>query len=152
MLLDRRRTEQVLLALVVAENAWSAAGAAAMLLDGDRRRAWARANAAMSAAWAATKLLSRTTKRSRPHFCDCPPARPKDDRESFPSSHAATSFAAAVAVPPLLPAAPLFAAATATATARLLLGEHYPSDVAGGMLLGSVVAALVGRRRRPLTR
>ena len=145
LLLNHQRAERALVAVVVTQHAWSLAGLAAILADGDRRHRWARANAAMGGAWAAAKLLARTIKRPRPSFSDCPPARRKSDRESFPSTHATVSFAAAVAVPPLLPAAPLLSVAAATAMARLLLGEHYPSDVAAGALIGSVVATAVRR-------
>ena len=61
---------------------------------------------------------------------------------SFPSGHAATSFASAVilatALPPLAPA--LFALAAIVACSRLFVGVHYPLDVAGGAALGVVVA------------
>ncbi len=146
VLLDRKRTERAIRAVVVAQHAWLAVGAVVTLVDRERRRDWARANAALAAAWTAAKLMSRTTGRPRPDFGDCPPARRKDDRESFPSTHATVSFAAAVAVPPLLPTAPLLALATATASARLLLGDHYPSDVAAGAVLGSAIGAVACRR------
>jgi undecaprenyl-diphosphatase len=138
-LLDRQRTQTVILALIRAENAWAPAGLATMIADRNRRRAWARANATLGTTWIAAKLLSRATKRPRPYFTDCPPARRKTDRESFPSTHAAVSFAAAVTVPPLLPPTPLFTLAIATTLSRLLLGEHYPSDVAAGAILGIAI-------------
>jgi len=52
---------------------------------------------------------------------------------SYPSAHAATSFAAAGA---LGGSVPLYAAAGAMALTRPYLGVHYPSDVAAGALLG----------------
>lgn len=146
MLLDRPRAERAIQTVIVAQHAWSVASVGVLLFDAKRRRQWARANVAMGAAFGAAKLLSRATGRPRPDFRDYPPARHKDDDESFPSTHASVSFAAAVTIPPLLPQRPLLVLAWATASARLLLGEHYPSDVAAGALLGSAIATLLGRQ------
>ena len=142
------RTEKAVLAAIRVENLWAIAGLAVVISDRDRRRSWAHANATALAAFAIAKLASRTIERPRPDFPGCPPARDKSDRQSFPSTHAAVSFAAAAAIPPLLPAAPLAGVAVATAVARVLLGEHHPSDVAAGALLGIGVSAAA--RRVPL--
>ena len=58
---------------------------------------------------------------------------------SFPSSHSTSSFAAAQAFGPLLPRGPLLGAAAGMAFSRLYLGVHYPSDVAAGAALGTVL-------------
>ena len=72
--------------------------------------------------------------------------------KSFPSGHAATSFACATVLAVLAPrAAPLFLVlAVAIAYSRLYVGVHWPLDVLAGALIGLVTALLllsVARRR-----
>ena len=66
---------------------------------------------------------------------------------SFPSGHAATSFAGLVvlgaAVPRLLPL--IVPLALAVAFSRVYVGVHYPTDVLAGAVLGAVVGWLVAR-------
>ncbi len=142
---DHQHTERAIVAVTRAQNWWADGGLAAIVVDPDRRFAWARANTVLGAAWAAAKLISRTVRRPRPNLTDCPPARHKTDRESFPSTHTTVIFAAAVALPPLLPQPPLILLAITTATTRLLLGEHHPTDVAAGAALGAALAAPLAR-------
>jgi undecaprenyl-diphosphatase len=76
---------------------------------------------------------------------------------SFPSGHAATAFAAAVAVGVLYPRLrwPLFALASLVALSRVYLGVHYGSDVLAGSALGVAIglatALLVRRAQRSPT-
>jgi decaprenylphosphoryl-5-phosphoribose phosphatase len=135
----------VIVGVTRAQNLWAIAGVVAVAADRDRRRAWTRAEAVLGAAWAAAKLVSLTVGRPRPNLCGCPPARRKADGQSFPSTHVTVAAAAAVALPPLLPRTALIVIAIGTAIGRLLLGEHYPSDVTAGAILGTAVAAPYAR-------
>ncbi|OKK06075.1 hypothetical protein AMK26_08310 [Streptomyces sp. CB03234] len=73
--------------------------------------------------------------------------RPVVGRYSFPSSHAAGAVAAAVAFGALRPGVRRLGlpVAAAMGLSRLVVGVHYPTDVAAGALLGAVTARL-GRR------
>jgi len=66
---------------------------------------------------------------------------------SFPSGHAATSFAAATilsfAFPRLAPF--LFVLAAAVAWSRVYVGVHYPLDILGGAVLGVLLATALRR-------
>ncbi|ANW18521.1 phosphatase PAP2 family protein [Streptomyces clavuligerus] len=71
---------------------------------------------------------------------------------SFPSAHATSASAAAVAFGALLPAplgaAALTSLAAAMCLSRLVVGVHYPTDIAAGAALGAL-AAHWGTRRPP---
>jgi undecaprenyl-diphosphatase len=64
------------------------------------------------------------------------------DSGSFPSGHAATSFAAATilsfAFPRLAPL--LLVLAAAVGFSRVYVGVHYPLDIVGGAVLGVLIA------------
>ena len=116
--------------------------------------------------------LKAITNRDRPPLRYAEPKAlvsvPHDG--SFPSGHAATSFAAATilafAFPRLWPL--LFTLAAAIAFSRVYVGVHYPLDVVAGAVLGMLVAwgvwrnvarrwgAMVvprqGRRERPVSK
>jgi undecaprenyl-diphosphatase len=78
-------------------------------------------------------------------------------RNSFPSGHAVTAFAAAVILSLLYGGSFSlgFILAALVAYSRVYMGVHFPGDVAAGAALGSVVAVLVlifFRMRRYLPR
>lgn len=66
---------------------------------------------------------------------------------SFPSGHTASAFAAATALSLLAPRWRLvwFAAATAIALSRVVVGQHYPTDILAGAALGMVVTMALAR-------
>jgi undecaprenyl-diphosphatase len=79
---------------------------------------------------------------------------PPTTTHSFPSGHAATSFACATVLSAYAPRlrVPLFALATLIALSRLYNGDHFPLDVLAGALLGVLTALLLlaGARRGSL--
>lgn len=77
------------------------------------------------------------------------------DRYSFPSGHTATAFSMATSLTLRYPDKPViivisYLYAAITGYGRIYLGVHYPSDVLGGMLIGSGSAALVYSLRKEI--
>jgi membrane-associated phospholipid phosphatase len=115
---------------------WLALGALGALVDRPRRARWRRGALVVGATYAANTDIKALVRRRRPVVDGLPALVATPTRLSFPSAHSSTSFAAARAYGRLLPAGPLYATAAAMACSRVYLGVHYPSDVAGGALLG----------------
>jgi undecaprenyl-diphosphatase len=122
-----------------------------------RRRPWIFGQVVLAGAVAdlTSYLLKLAIPRARPSTVYARPDplvhAPHD--HSFPSGHAATSFACATTLtffaPRLAPA--FFVLAAAIAWSRVYVGVHYPLDVLGGACLGLLVAAAVAViARRPL--
>lgn len=121
--------------------AWLALGAAGAAVDRARRDRWARATGCVAGAYVVNTAVKLLVRRSRPQLPGLPALTNTPSRLSFPSAHAATSFAGALAYARLgLPAGPLYALAASLAVSRVYLGVHYPSDVLAGAALGTVVA------------
>jgi undecaprenyl-diphosphatase len=105
-------------------------------------------------------LLRQAIGRERPplRFPEPHPLVHVPGNPSFPSAHAATSFACAATLAWLTPLSPiaLYTLATLIAFSRVYVGVHYPLDVIGGAALGLGVATalrlLVEARRRSAPR
>jgi membrane-associated phospholipid phosphatase len=135
---------------------WASVGAAAVVAAAGDRRAAARGLAAASLAWIAGQALKRVVGRPRPYDANLDGmtlriARPNGT--SWPSSHPAVLLSFLTVTSKDLGAG--VAARTAldglvatVGASRVYVGVHFPSDVAGGILLGkSVAAAFDGDRR-----
>jgi membrane-associated phospholipid phosphatase len=116
---------------------WFALGATMSVLGAaERRSVWRAATGRVAAAYALNTALKLAVGRRRP--AGGLVATPT--QLSFPSAHAATSFAGARAYSRAGgPAAALYALAAGLALSRLRLGVHHPSDVLAGALLGLLV-------------
>jgi membrane-associated phospholipid phosphatase len=124
---------------------WLAVSAIGAILQPRRRRAWLVAGAGAFTAHAAAVLIKRLVRRPRPHHPAVAVNVDTPSRLSFPSAHATSTTAAsmllarATGVPlPVMLVPPM-------ALSRVLLGVHYPSDVATGVVVGAAVAAIAAR-------
>jgi undecaprenyl-diphosphatase len=127
---------------------WFAIGAAGQLIDRPRRGRWRAGRRAVAAAYALNTAIKPLVGRRRPELPGLPPLSATPTKLSFPSAHASTSFAGALAYSRAgLPAVPLYALAVTLSLSRLYLGVHYASDVLAGALLGTAVAAHLTRAR-----
>lgn len=127
---------------------WLAVGALGAALDHPRRRDWLTAAAGVAVAHGASIAVKRVVRRARPDDPRVEIRVGTPSRLSFPSAHATSTTAAAVLYGRLLrrPLVPLLV--PPMALSRLVLGVHYPSDVAAGSVLGALVAFVVGRSTR----
>ena len=92
-------------------------------------------------------VVKRLVRRPRPTAAGLELLVPTMSGLSFPSSHSASTTAAALSLGRLfgLPLMPVLPAAMGAA--RVLVGAHYPSDVIGGALIGWLVDLFVRRWR-----
>lgn len=123
---------------------WLAGGLVGAAIDRERRGAWLRAIALVGAAHLASMGVKRAVRRPRPRLPHREPLVRIASRHSFPSSHATSAAAAAVAFGALGPAGRRLAPplAAAMCVSRLVVGVHYPTDIAAGAVLGGLTAGM----------
>jgi PAP2 superfamily len=124
---------------------WTALGLVGAARDPQQRRPWLRATATVVGAHAVSIVVKRLVRRHRPSDprVQVHVGTPSD--WSFPSSHATSTTAAAVAYSRLLRRRyPLFSIPVMMAS-RVILGVHYPSDVLAGSVIGAVLGHWVAR-------
>ncbi|MEE6178119.1 phosphatase PAP2 family protein [Mycobacterium sp. 050134] len=124
---------------------WLAVSLLGALLAPARRREWLLAGAGAFAAHAAAVVVKRVVRRQRPHHPAVAVNVGTPSRLSFPSAHATSTTAAAILLGRAtgLPLAAVLV--PPMALSRIVLGVHYPSDVAFGIGLGAVVARVAVR-------
>ncbi len=124
---------------------WVAIGLSAAALDRRRRGRWLAAAAVAPLAVGANFAVKAAVRRPRPQIKGLPPLAGAPTSLSFPSAHATSSLAAAMAMSRVEPraGAPLYALAGLLCATRPYLGMHYPSDVIAGAALGYVLGRAV---------
>jgi undecaprenyl-diphosphatase len=124
---------------------WAGIGAIGASVDERRRGQWILAGLSGPAAVGINFAVKVAVGRQRPLIEDHPALAKAPSKLSFPSAHATSSAAAAVALGRVQPLARpyLYALAAAICVGRPYLGMHYPSDVIAGAALGTVLGSLV---------
>ena len=123
---------------------WVVLGVVLAVLDSSNREAWLICAALGPVAICLNYAIKVLVKRPRPVLEGLPPLGGAPSSLSFPSAHATSSFAVAVAMVRVDPAtAAVFAVALALSLGRPYLGMHYPSDVAVGAVLGVLLGLVV---------
>ncbi|CAN5542616.1 phosphatase PAP2 family protein [soil metagenome] len=119
---------------------WLAISAVGALAEPRRRREWLTVGVGAFGAHAAAVVIKRLVRRPRPHHPAIAINVGTPSKLSFPSAHATSTTAAAVLLGRVT-GLPLPAVLVPPmALSRLVLGVHYPSDVAAGVVVGAVVA------------
>ena len=127
---------------------WTALGLVGAVRDPQQRRPWLRATATVLGAHAVGVVGKRVVRRHRPSDPRIRVHVATPSHWSFPSSHAASTTAAAVAFSGLLRRRYPLIAIPVMMTSRVILGVHYPSDVLAGALIGAVMGHRVAQPRR----
>lgn len=148
--------DRVLLGVTELGSIWASVGAGAILAASGRRRAAVRGLAAASITWVVGQGLKRVFGRARPYDADLEGMRLRIERPngtSWPSSHPAVLLSFLTVSSKDLGAGPAARAAldglaATIGASRVYAGVHFPSDVAGGILLGKCVAAAFDGDRR----
>ena len=122
---------------------WLVLGVASTALDAARRPAWARATAAVALSHGLSVALKRLVRRARPAHPQLRVHGTGLGRWGFPSSHAASTTTAALALRSVTGARWPMLVPPAMGLSRMVVGAHYATDVLAGAALGSAVAATV---------
>jgi membrane-associated phospholipid phosphatase len=110
-----------------------------------RRREWITVGVGAFLAHAAAVVIKRVVRRTRPDHPAIVVNVGTPSRLSFPSAHATSTTAASILMARVtgLPLPALLV--PPMALSRMVLGVHYPSDVATGVAVGALVAAATGK-------
>jgi undecaprenyl-diphosphatase len=123
---------------------WLAIAVAISGFSWSRPWLWTRVGAAILISESTTGALKQWIERDRPPVSDPEPHTlvHLPSTYSFPSGHAAVSFACATVLALAVPRLrwPLYALATLIAFSRVYVGVHYPFDVIAGAAIGVLVA------------
>jgi undecaprenyl-diphosphatase len=141
----------------IASSVWIVLALLAMTKARHRAAAWRLLLTLLLCFITVDLVLKPTVARTRPASIRAfDPARalpPVPRTLSFPSGHTAAAFGAAVSMSRMWPQARVvwWVMALLMGYSRIYLGHHYPLDVAGGAIVGGLVALWVQGGRHPAT-
>ncbi|APT85629.1 phosphatase PAP2 family protein [Corynebacterium aquilae] len=119
---------------------WFALSGAGMLLDSKRRAGWAAVGASAFVSHGLSVVVKRIVRRPRPHDPRLTIGVSTPSNHSFPSSHATSTAGALVATALILRTPWPVVGVPVMMASRMVLGVHYPTDVASGAALGALTA------------
>ena len=124
---------------------WVILNLALAIIDWERHEQWLICAVLGPLCIGLNYLLKLAVRRPRPDLGEeLPPLGGAPSSLSFPSAHAVSSFAVAVAMFRVDPAtAAALVVAFAISIGRPYLGMHYPSDVAAGAFIGVAIGLIV---------
>ncbi|CAB0570401.1 PAP2 family protein [Corynebacterium diphtheriae] len=124
---------------------WMGMGALGALIDAPRRAQWVRLVAAAFVSHAISVVVKRIVRRKRPHDPRIKIGVGTPSKLSFPSSHATSTSAALVSLARITRNPLPLLGIPVMMVSRMVLGVHYPTDVATGALVGAVTAETIAR-------
>lgn len=119
---------------------WMGLSAAGALFDEKKRRRWIALGAGAFTAHAASVVLKRIVRRTRPHDPRIRVGVSTPSKLSFPSSHATSTTAAMVSLADITGSKVPYAGIPVMMLSRMVVGVHYPTDTVAGAVLGAVCA------------
>lgn len=127
---------------------WLGVGAAGAMIDRRRTSQWLRATVTVVVAHGASVGIKRLARRARPVHEDLVVHHGVGGRWGFPSSHAASTTAAAIVFGRLLGTRSTLLLPPVMGISRLVVGAHYAGDVLAGSAVGAVTAWAAARHRQ----
>lgn len=128
--------------------AWLALGAAGAYVnrkDPSRRSGWIKLFAAAFVSHALSVVIKRIVRRPRPHDPSIKVGVKTPSKLSFPSSHATSTTAAMVALTRVTGCKAPLALVPVMMLSRMVVGVHYPTDVATGAALGAATSVVIDK-------
>lgn len=122
---------------------WFALAGAGAVVDRPRRRRWLALGASAFASHAASVVIKRIVRRTRPHDERIRVGVGTPSRLSFPSSHATSTTAALVSLADLSGSKLPLVGVPVMMLSRMVLGVHYPTDTLAGAALGATTAKVI---------
>ncbi len=122
---------------------WFALSGAGAVADERRRRRWLALGASAFTAHAASVVIKRIVRRTRPHDPRIRVGVGTPSRLSFPSSHVTSTTAALVSLSDLTGSKAPLLGIPVMMLSRMVLGVHYPTDTLAGAVLGATTAKVI---------
>lgn len=122
---------------------WFALAGAGAAVDKQRRRQWLALGVSAFVSHAASVVIKRIVRRTRPHDPRIRVGVGTPSRLSFPSSHSTSTAAALTSVAEITGSRLPLLGIPVMMVSRMVLGVHYPTDTLAGALLGAATAKVV---------